>query len=81
MKRKFKFFHNQILKTFLVICANCLIADSFDNNFYNNHGVVGLINTPTARLYDESVHGVTFYDGSPDQKITLTSSPYDWMGR
>lgn len=79
MKRKFKFFHNQILKTFLVICANCLIADSFDNNFYNNHGVVGLINTPTARLYDESVHGVTFYDGSPDQKITLTSSPYDWM--
>ena len=79
MKREFKFFHNQLLKTFLVIFSNCLIADSFDNNFYNNHGVVGLINTPSARLYDESVHGITFYNGTPDQKITLTSSPYDWM--
>ena len=54
-------------------------ADSFENIFYNNHGVVGLINTPTARFYDEEVHGVTIYDGTPDQKITLTSSPYDWL--
>ena len=34
---------------------------------------------PSARLYDESIHGITFYDGTPDQKITLTSSPYDWL--
>jgi hypothetical protein len=54
-------------------------ADSFNFNTYNNHGVVGLINMPTARLYDESVFGVTFYDGTPDQKITLTSNPFDWM--
>jgi len=54
-------------------------ADSFNFNSYNNHGVVGLINMPTARLYDESVFGVTFYDGTPDQKITLTSNPFDWM--
>ena len=54
-------------------------ADSFFFNSYNNHGVVGLINMPTARLYDESVFGVTFYDGTPDQKITLTSNPFDWM--
>jgi hypothetical protein len=25
------------------------------------------------------VHGITFYDGTPDQKITLTSNPYDWF--
>ena len=56
-----------------------LIADSFINNFYNNHGVVGLINMPTARFYDEGVHGISVYDGTPDQKITLTSSPYDWL--
>jgi hypothetical protein len=34
---------------------------------------------PTARLYDETVHGITIYDGNPDQKITLTSNPYDWF--
>jgi hypothetical protein len=54
-------------------------ADSFNFNSYNNHGVVGLINMPTARMYDESVHGLTIYDGTPDQKITLTSNPFDWM--
>ncbi|MDC0401915.1 YjbH domain-containing protein [Gammaproteobacteria bacterium] len=59
--------------------AHLSYADSFDNNFYNNHGSVGLINTPTARFYDEGVHGITFYDGNPDQKITLTSNPYDWL--
>ena len=48
-----------------------IFADSFDYNLYNN-GSVGLINTPS-EFYDESVHGVTF-DGTPDQKITLTSS-------
>ena len=34
---------------------------------------------PSARFYDESSHGITIYDGNPDQKITLTSFPYDWM--
>ena len=34
---------------------------------------------PTARFYNESVYGFTLYDGNPDQKITMTSSPYDWM--
>jgi hypothetical protein len=40
---------------------------------------VGLINTPTARFFNEAVHGITIYDGTPDQKITLTSNPYDWL--
>tara|TARA_B100001113_G_C21120534_1_gene627210 strand:+ start:2536 stop:4359 length:1824 start_codon:yes stop_codon:yes gene_type:complete len=34
---------------------------------------------PTARFFNESVHGMTLYDGSPDQKITLSSNPYDWF--
>ena len=38
-----------------------------------------MINTPTARFYDEGVHGITLYDGTPDQKITLSSNPYDWL--
>ena len=56
-----------------------IYSDNFDFNIYNNHGVVGLINTPTARFYDEGVHGITVYDGTPDQKMTLSASPYDWM--
>lgn len=34
---------------------------------------------PTARFFDESVGGSTFYYGKPDQKITITASPYNWM--
>mgnify|MGYP001259640371 FL=1 len=64
---------------FSFILFNYLSADNFITNTYNNHGSVGLINMPTARFYDESVHGITLYDGSPDQKITLTSNPYDWF--
>ena len=56
-----------------------LYADNFENNIYNNHGIVGLINTPSARFYNESSFGITIYDGNPDQKITLTSSPFDWL--
>jgi len=56
-----------------------IIADDFNYNSYNNHGVVGLVNMPTARMFDEGVIGLTIYDGTPDQKITITSSPYDWL--
>lgn len=62
-----------------LVSVTPLLGDSFVYNNYNNHGTIGLINKPTARFYDESAHGVTFYDGTPDQKITLTSSPFDWM--
>lgn len=54
-------------------------SDNFDFNTYNNHGVVGLINTPTARFFDEGAHGITVYDGTPNQKITLSSNVYDWF--
>ena len=76
MKIKANFFFKPLLTIFLITFA---YPDSFDNNFYNNHGSVGLINIPTARFFDEEVHGVTVYDGTPDQKITLTSNPYDWF--
>jgi hypothetical protein len=56
-----------------------VFADNFNYNSFNNHGVVGLVNMPTARMFDEGVIGVTIYDGTPDQKITITSSPYDWL--
>ena len=65
---------------FLLFCWTEIVhGDSFDNNIYNNHGTVGLINIPTARFYNEGVHGISVYDGTPDQKVTLTSNPYDWF--
>ncbi|MDA0975693.1 MAG: YjbH domain-containing protein, partial [Proteobacteria bacterium] len=75
MKSKVNFF-KALIPLFLI---TYVCSDSFDNNFYNNHGSVGLINIPTARFFDEEVHGITVYDGTPDQKITLTSNPYDWF--
>ena len=70
-----------IKKFLLIFCCLPLsiFGDSFNYNSYNNHGVVGLINMPSARFYDESIHGITLYDGTPDQKITLTSSPFNWL--
>ncbi len=64
---------------FLIFLSQSIFTDSFIYNSYNNHGVIGLINTPTARFYDASSHGITLYDGTPDQKITLTASPYNWL--
>lgn len=59
--------------------SNQLFSDSFKYNSYNNHGVTGLINMPSARFLPESAGGITFFYGDPDQKLTFTSSPYDWM--
>ena len=56
-----------------------LSGDSFTYNSFNNHGVIGLINTPSARFYEDSSFGITFYNGDPVQKITMTSFPYNWM--
>ena len=46
---------------FLILTfSNLSYSDSFNYNTYNNHGVVGIINMPSARLYDESIHGLHF---------------------
>jgi hypothetical protein len=63
----------------LISLIQTISADSFTFNSFNNHGGIGLINMPTARFYDESSYGFTLYNGDPDQKITMTSFPYDWM--
>lgn len=67
-----------ILSAFVLISQGTY-ADSFKYNSFNNYGVIGIVNMPSARFYEESSHGITIYDGSPDQKITMTSFPYDWM--
>ena len=63
----------------LLIFSNSTFSDNFKYNTYNNHGVVGLINLPSARIFNEESHGINLYYGDPDQKITLSSNPYDWL--
>ena len=70
---------NKILLISFYFLTFSVAGDSFTYNSYNNHGALGLINMPSARFYNESVHGLTIYDGTPDRKITLTSSPFNWM--
>ena len=64
---------------FLLSLSPTIFSDSFTYNSFNNHGGIGLINMPTARFYDESSYGYALYNGVPDQTITMTSFPYDWM--
>jgi hypothetical protein len=68
-----------LLLFFSVFISSSSYADSFYFNNFNNHGSIGLINMPSARFFDESSFGITLYDGTPDQKVTMTSYPYDWM--
>ena len=79
MSKKYSCFFRINFLLLLIAWFSPVYSDNFNTNTYNNHGVIGLINTPTARFYEEGAHGVTLYDGTPDQKITFTSSPYDWM--
>ena len=65
-----------LLSTFF---SQSILSDSFIYNSFNNHGSIGLINMPTARFYEESSFGFTFNYNNPDQKITMTSSPFDWL--
>ena len=67
------FFRNYYLA--LIFLCSYSYSDSFDYNLYNNHGVVGLINTPSARFFNEGAHGFTVYAGKPDTKVTMTASP------
>ncbi len=79
MSTNLKCFHRAALICTYVFFSSILYSDNFNYNSYNNHGVIGLINNPTARFYDEGNFGITLFGGDPDQKLTLTSSPYDWL--
>ena len=58
---------------------SAIFADSIKYNSLNKYGMVGLINTPTARSYDEASASVTYSYREPDSKIALTLYPYDWL--
>ena len=79
MKKSVKSHIYNFLVLASLLFADEVYSDSFEHNLYNNYGIVGLIHTPTARSYDEGVHGITLYDGTPNQTVTLSANPFDWM--
>ena len=79
MKKSVKIYLYNFLVLVSLLFIDKVHGDSFKYNLYNNYGIVGLIHTPTARIYDEGVHGITVYDGTPNQTVTLSSNPYDWF--
>lgn len=48
-------------------------------NYSSNHGIEGVINTPTAYITEEGSLKLNFYRGEPDRKLLLTASPFKWM--
>ena len=67
MSTNLKCFHRAALICTYVFFSSILYSDNFNYNSYNNHGVIGLINNPTARFYDEGNFGITLFGGDPDQ--------------
>ena len=75
---------NHLINKFLIfvslVYTNSIhSSDSYEFNLYNNYGIVGTIHTPSARTFEEGVHGVTSYKGTPNQTVTLSASPFDWL--
>ena len=58
--------HFRAILSLSISVVGLCYGDSFNNNFYNNHGVAGLINTPTARFLMDMA--LLVYDGTPGSK-------------
>jgi hypothetical protein len=79
MKKSIKSYIHNFLVLASLLFIDQVYGDSFEYNLYNNYGIVGLIHTPTARTYNEGVHGITVYSGTPNTTITLSANPFDWF--
>ena len=79
MKKSVKSYVHNFLVLATLLFTDQVYGDSFEHNLYNNYGIVGLISTPTARTYNEGVHGITTYAGTPNTTVTLSANPFDWF--
>ena len=75
---------NILIKKFVIFVSlvytnSIYSSDSYDFNLYNNYGIVGTIHTPSARTFEEGVHGATVYKGTPNQTVTLSANPFNWL--
>ena len=62
----------------LTMTCNFLSSDSFKYNTYNNHGVVGLVNMPTARFFNNSVYFIYGDFDSYKNDYTSNGSNYSF---
>ena len=67
MKKSPEYLIKKLIVFLSVFFSYSIYSDSYEYNLYNNYGVVGTIHTPSARTFDEGVHGVTMYFGKPAQ--------------
>jgi|GEM_PF-2550559 len=79
MKKSIKSHAHNFLVLATLLFTDQVYGDSFEHNLYNNYGIVGLIHMPTARTYNEGVHGITIYSGTPNTTVTLSANPFDWF--
>ena len=80
MKKRSKHSINKFIIFVSLVYTNSIYpSDSYKFNSYNNYGIVGTIHTPSARTFKEGVHGATLYKGTPNQTVTLSASPFDWL--
>ena len=70
---------NRFLLLLSILLPFQTFSDNFVNNTSNNFGIIGLINMPTARMYDESTYSFNYYYGEKDQKISMTAYPFEWL--
>ncbi len=75
---------NILIKKFVIFVSlvytnSIYSSDSYNFNLYNNYGIVGTIHTPSARTFGEGVHGATVYKGTPNQTVTLSANPFNWL--
>ena len=49
-----------LIFSIFIFTSEDLYSDSFKYNSFNNHGVIGLINMPSARFYDEALMELLF---------------------
>ena len=69
----------QIRKKFIIFLAFSLSLFGYSSADLNSHGVVGILNTPSARINEESTIALSIYRGTPDSKLILSATPFSWL--
>ena len=62
----------KIIKIFFALLSLNISSDSLKYNSLNMHGVIGLINTPSARFFDKNDIGFT-YSNSDSYELSSIS--------
>ena len=53
---------------------------NFSNDLkLNSYGITGYINTPSANFKDESSLSLSVFKSYPDNRLSLTASPFNWL--